>query len=176
LSLISSFYKNNKRKLLASILIIAIIATLIFVFSNSLKSSEQSSDQSSQLAEAIKPVVDPKDNIPFNIFEHHLRKLAHFSEFCLLGFLLFLLLAVLAKDNGKVTLPKYTAALLFLLFTALVDETVQIISQRGSAVLDVWIDFSGAIAGTFIAFLLTLAISFLSKRKTNRKNKAPSKV
>lgn len=163
-----TFIQKNMKRILLAVLILAILGTLIFIFSNSVKSKEQSSDQSSEFAESIKPIVDPSDKIPFNIFEHHVRKLAHFSEFCLLGFELLLLLALLCNGYKNITLLKYTSTMFLALTAALIDETIQIFSDRGSAVVDVWIDFSGAITGSAFGFLILILFSFISSKRKNK--------
>lgn len=169
------FFRKNKKKLLASILVLAIICTITFIFSNSLKSSEQSSNQSSQIAQGVKPIVDPSDKIPFNVFEHHIRKLAHFSEFCLLGFELFWLFCVICDGYKNITFTRYVFLVFLTLVFALIDETLQLISQRGSAVTDVWIDFSGAIIGTLIAFLISLFSGYLISQKKKKQLQSKNK-
>ena len=58
---------------------------------------------------------------------------------------------------------------MFLALTAaLIDETIQIFSDRGSAVVDVWIDFSGAITGSAFGFLILILFSFISSKKKNK--------
>ena len=51
------------------------------------------------------------------------------------------------------------------LLTGFIDETIQIFSGRGSAVSDVWLDFSGAAAAILI---LALARALLSRRRSAR--------
>ena len=165
------FYRKNKKKILALLLALAILGTLAFIFSNSLKSSDDSSDQSSEITEAVKPIVDPSDKIPFNLFEHHIRKLAHFTEFCLLGFELFLLLSLFCDGYKGITLSKYISTVFLTLVFALTDETIQILSDRGSSVTDVWIDFSGALTGTLISLALLAFCRFISVKKNKRQRR-----
>ncbi len=73
-----------------------------------------------------------------------LRKLAHFSEFGLLG-----LLTGARRRLTSGTVP--TALLGFGLTVACVDETIQIFTPgRASSLLDVWIDFGGFALGLFV--------------------------
>lgn len=69
------------------------------------------------------------------------RKLAHFTEFCVLGLLL----------KAQWAERRSTAPLLLALLAALTDETIQRYTGRTSSVLDVWLDFSGAVAGVAAA-------------------------
>lgn len=72
--------------------------------------------------------------------EHHIRKLAHFCEFALLGLLLCHSFSALGVSNRTAT-----GYILFLaLFAAVLDEYIQSFSSgRGSMVKDVLLDFSG---------------------------------
>lgn len=72
--------------------------------------------------------------------EHHIRKLAHFCEFALLGLLLCYSFSALGVSNRTAT-----GYILFLaLFAAVLDEYIQSFSPgRASRVKDVLLDFSG---------------------------------
>lgn len=72
--------------------------------------------------------------------EHHIRKMAHFCEFALLGLLLCHSFSALGVSNRTAT-----GYILFLaLFAAVLDEYIQSFSPgRGSRVKDVLLDFSG---------------------------------
>lgn len=72
--------------------------------------------------------------------EHHIRKLAHFCEFALLGLLLCHSFSALGVSNRTAT-----GYILFLaLFAAVLDEYIQSFSLgRASRVKDVLLDFSG---------------------------------
>ena len=78
-----------------------------------------------------------------------LRKLAHFTEFACLGFLL----TWLAKMKGEQGFHLFALALLGSLMTACIDESIQLITpDRGSSLVDVWIDTSGALTGIIALF------------------------
>ena len=69
-----------------------------------------------------------------------LRKLAHFSEFACLGFLLSWL-AYLKEERG---FHIFALALLGGLLAACIDESIQMLTpERGPGLMDVWIDTSG---------------------------------
>lgn len=72
--------------------------------------------------------------------EHHIRKLAHFCEFALLGLLLCHSFSALGVSNRTAT-----GYIMFLaLFAAVLDEYIQSFSPgRASRVKDVLLDFSG---------------------------------
>ena len=72
--------------------------------------------------------------------EHHIRKLAHFCEFALLGLLLCHSFSALGVSNRTATGYIFFLAL----FAAVLDEYIQSFSPgRGSMVKDVLLDFSG---------------------------------
>ena len=69
-------------------LLIAILLTLGFIWGNSLLSREQSSDESAWVLRLVTPVLELFVG-KGRVTEHLVRKLAHFTEFALLGFELF---------------------------------------------------------------------------------------
>lgn len=102
--------------------------------------------------------------------EHVVRKMAHFSEFTLEGFLLMLCLRVYTRRFVRhVSWPMLGG-----MATALLDETIQLyVPGRTSSVRDVWIDFGGVIASLFVALLLLLIVRGLSLFPCHEKRKPP---
>lgn len=82
---------------------------------------------------------------------HIVRKMAHFCEYTLEGFLLMLCMRVYSRRPLRhITVPMLAGVL-----TALTDETIQLFSQgRSSQVTDVWLDSAGVLAGILAALLL----------------------
>ena len=82
---------------------------------------------------------------------HLVRKLAHFCEYLLEGFLLMLCMRVYSRRPLRhITVPMLAGVL-----TALTDETIQLFSEgRSSQVTDVWLDSAGVLAGILAALLL----------------------
>ena len=105
--------------------------------------------------------------------EHTVRKLAHFAEFTLEGFLLMLCLRVYTNRFVRhISWP-----LLGGMTTALLDETIQrFIPNRTSQVTDVWIDMAGVVFGALIALILLLIVrglmAFHAVKKENRRLRA----
>ena len=85
---------------------------------------------------------------------HIVRKLAHFCEYMLEGFLLMLCMRVYSRHPLRhITVPMLGGVL-----TALTDETIQLFSEgRSSQVTDVWLDSAGVLAGILVAIVLLLA-------------------
>lgn len=95
-----------------------------------------------------------------------LRKLAHFSEFALLGVLLSWLLGMLrGKASFRPLLPGVTAACL--------DEGIQLfVPGRAARLTDILIDSGGVLVGMAL-FLLWLLIK-VRKNKKNENNMKPN--
>ena len=83
--------------------------------------------------------------------DHIVRKLAHFCEYMLEGFLLMLCMRVYTRQYiWHISVPMLGGVL-----TALTDETIQIFSPgRSSQVTDVWLDSAGVLAGILTALVL----------------------
>ena len=152
-------------RILSILLILAFIATSIFIFSNSLKSRSSSANDRDSVTNAIKPFVDPDGKVTSIAFTKIIRKLAHFAEFALLGVELALFRLVFKKRSTLLRRSLSVPSLLLIsLLIALLDETLQIFSGRSAEVTDVWIDFSGAIFGILFVYLVVALIGYFKKR------------
>lgn len=150
---------------------IALIACIVFIFRNSLQAGELSSARSQAVMRALNEMLGKVGLGPLS--QHTVRKLAHFAEFTLEGFLLMLCLRVYTRHFVRhVSWP-----LLCGMTTALTDETIQkFIPGRTSQVTDVWIDMSGVVCGLFVALVLLLIVrafgAFHRIKKENRRLRA----
>lgn len=139
---------TKKRIIAASAVFLLIVATLVFIFCNSLDSREESSDKSGFVTEIITPILKIFMG-KGNVTEHFVRKLAHFTEFFILG-AESAVLAFLILRRGRVGV---LSCLLFGVLSALSDETIQLFTGRGPSVADVWLDFGGFVTAFLIVFL-----------------------
>ena len=130
----------------------ALLACILFIFRNSMQTGEVSSARSQAVTTLVNGFLGKFGLGPLS--EHIIRKLAHFSEFMLEGFLLMLCLRVYTRHFFvHISWP-----ILGGLLTALTDETIQMFSDgRSSQLTDVWLDFSGAMAGILVG-LFCLAL------------------
>ena len=80
-----------------------------------------------------------------NVTDHLVRKTAHVAEFAALGFVL-----LFNWRKGK----RFSRTLSGGLLVALLDETIQMFSDRGDLILDVWFDFAGVLIGAVLAWLI----------------------
>ena len=121
-------------------------AVLLFIWGNSLLPPSWSWRVSGVVQEAVEQVlpVEQADGVFGQV------KLAHMSEFALLGALLALLTGAFRRRD------RVALMLLLGLLTALLDETIQKFTGRTSSVLDVWLDFSGVVLGLLLARLFFL--------------------
>ena len=143
---------GNQKARLRLLLRLVLIATLCFIWSNSLVGKEGSASLSRTVTAWLNGIGIP-------VTEHYVRKSAHFCEFGLLGCELMLLFWLRSGVHFQNLCNAAFAALL----SAVTDETIQIFSGRGSQVQDVVLDFSGALTGIL---LVTLIISLIEKRKS----------
>lgn len=144
---------------------------ILFIFHNSMENAAVSSARSQEVMRLLNAALGRLQL--GSLTEHVVRKLAHFCEYCLEGFLLTLCLRVYtARFVRHVSWP-----LLGGLLTALSDETIQMFVQgRLSSVRDVWIDFAGVGAGLCVALVLLLILRGFERQwaagKENRRLRA----
>lgn len=143
------------------VLVLLLALTLAFIWGNSLlprtESQEISRGLLAELCAALETVglhIDPQN-------DHWLRKLAHFGEFALLGAELcaLLFLNCRARPQGFVNCAFAGLAV------AVTDEALQLISNRGSQVQDVLLDFAGFVTGLLLWALLWSAVEKIRLRK-----------
>ena len=133
-----------------------LIACIVFIFSNSMQVAEASSEASGRVLNLVRSVLTHlgMPGVANHVTMHLIRKLAHFCEYMLEGFLLMLCLRVYTRHFVK----HMSWPILGGLLTALTDETIQLFSPgRSSQVVDVWIDFGGVMTGLLVGmFVLAL--------------------
>ena len=132
---------------------LALAGCIWFIFSNSMAVAQVSSASSSRvltlLQGALRRLGHPA--LAQRLTQHVVRKMAHFCEYLLEGFLLMLCMRVYSRHPlGHITVPMLGGVL-----TALTDETIQLYSPgRSSQVTDVWLDSVGVLAGILAALVL----------------------
>ena len=142
------------------VLAVMLILWTAFIFLQSAKNGEESSSDSESVVEIIENIV--RLIIPgAEISSHFIRKLAHFTEYGILGLI----------GAGLVGMIRggwlYAAAWGYAATVALCDEfIVQRLSEgRGPQFTDVLIDSAGALAG--VAFVI--AVIFLVRWRKRKK-------
>ena len=148
------------RKIWIVILYVLFIATLVFIWGNSMLPQTTSAKESSAVHEILQPVFDQVFGTG-TITEDITRKIAHGTEFLLLGLEMTLIFAAFRGYTFK----NWIFILSVGLFVALCDETIQYFTKRGSAVMDVWIDAGGVLAISLLAGFIGLIVHAARSKK-----------
>ena len=153
-----------KRKTACGILIALIILTIAFIWGNSVLPMARSAEESAAVSSFLQRIIDAIfGEGTFAVSESFIRKAAHFSEFFALGVEIYLLIIAVKKAS----LPSYFCALPVGLFVAVIDEGIQVLSQRGAAVKDIFIDYGGYLAAAVLFILI-----FIIRRAVKNKKRA----
>lgn len=150
-----NLFNTTKKRILAFIMLL----TVGFIFSNSLQTGEESTKISEIAAKIVSGFVlfffgkDPLDSLVnyfYTDFLQHIRIIAHFIEFFILGFITVLF--VLTQDFLK---SKYVkSAVSFGLLIAIMDETIQLfITGRAFQLIDIFIDMMGFLSAVFLVYI-----------------------
>lgn len=154
---------SGKRKALCAVLTLLTSALIVWIFSNSLKDAAESSAQSGAVLAAVQRVLDALFAGKIVVSSHFIRKLAHFSEYALLGAMLFFTARAYGATRRKWVFPALIAALVPFL-----DEGLQFFSEgRAPLLTDVAIDLAGGACG----MLFALAVLFFFGRAAGKRKK-----
>ncbi len=147
------------KKIILWALVIGLMVT-IFAFSH--QPSNKSQDLSNSLLYDILLFFKIEVDMPtLEFLSVAIRKLAHFSIYALLGFLLYLLMRV-----GYWVKPwkSVNGALVTSLLYAISDEVHQLfVPGRSGMARDVCIDFAGAIVGVVVAWCIVVLFTRRNK-------------
>ena len=142
-----------------ALLMILVLLSTTFVFSNSLKSREKSKADSDVIVEVVENVSEKI--YPDNQLNWHyiVRKSAHLFEFFVLGVFTMILSLSFKKDRWKTVLCGF----LYVFFVACTDEIIQRFTDRGSSFTDVMIDLAGASVGICVVLVLDHRIKWVRR-------------
>ena len=149
------------KKVLAVILSLLTISWSSVIWSFSMLSAEASSVQSGEVTGFINRLLSLL--FESGLSEAVVRKLAHFAEFALLGFLVYLTLWAfsLRYDTSKACLHFVISG-----FVAAVDECIQLSSPgRAFRISDILLDITGAAAAFAVCWLI------MNAYKKNKKSR-----
>ena len=135
------------------ILIAADILWVAFIFARSLKAADESTAESAWVLELVRIII-PSASM------HFVRKLAHFTEYFILGALLFATMQSFgAKKLAMVLAPAGCLA------AAVTDELLQTLSPGRSCQLsDMLLDTAGGICGMLICALAVYLVRKARRR------------
>ena len=140
----------KKSKYIKIISIILTIGFTLYIYHNSMYDIKQSDIQSGVVLRYLDKIF-ARMGYDVTFTQYVVRKLAHFTEYFILGMIVTITLRVFSKN-----LNKYLFFELFLFFAVpVLDESIQMFYKgRSSSVLDVLIDFAGCIVGLGLSRLL----------------------
>ena len=135
--------------------LLALLLTMIFIFSS--QNGEASTGTSSSFTRRLLELLDARftsltagaQRTIVSFTERHMRKLAHFIEFAMLGCLLRLLMETYVRRHAS------SISLAIGTCLAALDELHQLfVSSRGASVLDVLLDSAGCLWGIVAGFMM----------------------
>lgn len=150
----------EQQKTSAGVYVLRVLFTLftlgcvLFIFYNGLQEGSASGLRSAEVTQMINAAL-ARAGSQLQLSEHTVRKLAHFTEYMLLGFVLMVTLRVYTRRLiAHISWPMF-----FGLSIAVADEYMQAFQPaRTSSVHDVVIDFGGFLVGLGAALVLMLLI------------------
>lgn len=146
----------------------ALAGTIAFIFSNSMQIASASQAASGRVLDLLRSLLRHAGlpGLAVYLTDHIVRKAAHFLEYALAGFWLMLCLRAYTRRIVRhISWPVLGG-----LLTALTDETIQLFSQgRSSQLTDVWLDFSGVLAGIFAGLVLLALVHACAEALRHRK-------
>ena len=133
---------------------------ILFIWSRSLEPSVESAQASGYAMNLINGLLE-KLSFGIDVSEHFIRKIAHFTEYTILGLLVANALKVFSVKE------QFLGAFGCLL-VAMCDESIQLfVEGRSGQVSDVWLDFAGALTGLL---LYNVIKKFAAKRAQEKES------
>lgn len=124
---------------------------ILFIFSNSMKPSEISSADSGWVLRTVQELLVSTGISAQWLTEHIIRKMGHFSEYTLLGILLYGCIS----SYGFSAERRYFILLTAGFMVPFLDETIQLfVKGRSGQISDVWLDCGGVAFGMLLTALL----------------------
>ena len=154
---------KDKKLITARVIMTALtVAAIAAIFYNSSLDADTSTEQSSPLVMWVNQCLRSL-NCPFTVTEKFIRKMAHFTEYSVLGTMLSVTCYLYFRKRSRV----WMTALPIGAAVAVCDELIQLIPKgRSCQVSDMALDCCGIVFGTLIVALI---ISIIEKKKTRRK-------
>ena len=152
---------SAKRKVLCAVLTLVTSAFLAWIFSNSLKDAAEYSAQSGTVLAFVQKILDALTGGALVVSSHVIRKLAHFSEYAMLGALLSFTYRAYTSGKKKVFIPALVGFL-----SPFIDEGLQFFADgRAPMLSDVAIDLAGVVAGVLFAMIVFSLARRIARRR-----------
>ncbi len=150
----------KREKILPRTVAVLIFLTMMFIWRNSTLDRDASAGESDAVRGWLESFLS-YDSAAGAFILKHLRKIAHFLEFGLLGAETCLYSHLIRRSSAF----SLAASAIFGLFVAAADETIQIFTGRGASVRDVMLDFSGFLTFGALTEAAMYFLSCLRKKK-----------
>lgn len=154
---------TKTKRIFLYVLTAFIALTLAFIFSNSLRTPEQSMEQSTAAQGFLAQILPPDTDLG-GFVHNNVRKIAHFAEYGILGVEIAIFVAFYLHKRIKMALMSLPTAACVALF----DETLQHLSGRGPAILDVWIDLGGFALLSLVTYGVIWVVLTVGAKRKNR--------
>lgn len=151
---------NNKKRNIKAVLLGLLVALIIsFIWFNSFLDTTDSNKLSDIILNWLFPNRGESNGGDASFW---IRKAAHFIEFAVLGGAIGTIAVFMQNNFGK-----YFAgfSLFAVLSVAVIDEFIQSFSDRSSSVIDILIDFGGAIFGLCLSVAIVVLFKYIKSKK-----------
>ncbi|MCH5298085.1 MAG: VanZ family protein [Ruminococcus sp.] len=155
--------KIEKGNYLFRIIMILITAGLIaFAFIHSSMTADDSGAESAATMGVLQSILNSL-GIDFELTDHIVRKIAHFTEYTAIGIMLMNTAYSFNKSRPYLFFPHILFAGLF---TAVIDEAIQLnVPGRAGLITDVLLDFLGVITGIIVMFVILIIYKVIRKKR-----------
>lgn len=152
-----------QKTLIFRILLLSLIAlTLVFIAVQSLLPPEISNAESEAVGEIIEVII-PSDTPTGAQVQKNVRNIGHFVEFAVLGTEVALYVFFFERKLLCLILAPVLSPL-----AALLDETLQYVSDRAPDIADVWMDTLGFLSLYLVVVGIAYATNYIIKRTKNK--------
>ena len=142
------------------------VVWMLVIWSNSMQTAEESSAVSQGVLSWFIPLL-AQTGIPEEFWHSLIRKLAHMTEFAILGMLWCGALQVQRQKASRSRCFRRLYALLICIAAAAVDEIIQrFVPGRSGELRDVCIDLAGGVLGVLIVTLIGLIVDYIKQKKS----------
>ena len=156
------------------------LAVMIMIFAFSMENAEQSDRTSGIISKAVLSVIHPEyETLPssekealYDSIQHVIRKLAHFTEYTLLGFMIRICLESWCGHRTRKKADLMLAGLVTGTGYACTDELHQmVIDGRSGQWTDVLVDGSGVLLGVTLGTLLIRFVNGRTEKDTETEDR-----
>ncbi|MCR5727137.1 MAG: VanZ family protein [Lachnospiraceae bacterium] len=161
--------ENRTKKI---IFLAIFILSLAAVWGQSFVSMQDSEAVSDFFVDKIQPLEEIKPDPDseyiteeYDFLNHLVRKGAHVFEFTVIGAEMMILALTFKRRRYRMLILAMNSCMAGVLI-GLIDETIQIFSERGTKVSDVWFDALGTLIG--VVAVMVLARIKMKKARANR--------